>query len=358
MQTILVKITGDKAACADIYEKAGEIIRKGGLVAFPTETVYGLGGNGFDADAAAKIYAAKGRPSDNPLILHISDTDMLSMITDEVTDKAKKLMEKFWPGPLTMIFNKKKEVPYETTGGLCTVAVRMPDHEVARELIAAAGTPIAAPSANISGRPSPTLALHVYEDLAGKIDMIIDGGSVGIGLESTIIDTTCNPPMILRPGYITKNMFEEVIGEVIVDPAILKKPDENLKPRAPGMKYRHYAPKAQLTLVDGGQVADVADKIIELAFGKIKTAAKVGIVATEETMPFYKEAFKNNEIELFMLGSRSDAESIARNLYRILRECDEKSMEYVFCETFPADNLGEAIMNRLKKAAGYTILKT
>jgi len=281
---------------------------------------------------------------------------MLSMITDEVTDKAKKLMDKFWPGPLTMIFNKKKEVPLETTGGLETVAVRMPDHEVARALIAASGTPIAAPSANVSGRPSPTLASHVYEDLAGRIDMIIDGGSVGLGLESTIIDTTCEPPMILRPGYITKEMFEEVIGEVVIDPAILKKPDDSLKPKAPGMKYRHYAPKASLTLVEG-ELAAVADRIIALSSEKIVTGAKVGIVATEETKPYYEKVFTNNEIELLMLGSRNDAASIARNLYRILRECDEKGMEYVFCETFPADNLGEAIMNRLRKAAGYTIVR-
>ena len=356
MQTILVKTTGNAVADANIYEKAGEIIRSGGLVAFPTETVYGLGGNGFDAAASGKIYAAKGRPSDNPLILHIADADMLSMITDEVTDKAKKLMDKFWPGPLTMIFNKKKEVPLETTGGLETVAVRMPDHEVACGLIAASGTPIAAPSANVSGRPSPTLASHVYEDLSGKIDMIIDGGNVGLGLESTIIDTTCEPPMILRPGYITKEMFEEVIGEVVIDPAILKKPDDSLKPKAPGMKYRHYAPKASLTLVEG-ELAAVADRIIALASEKIVTGAKVGIVATEETKPYYEKVFTNNEIELLMLGSRNDAASIARNLYRILRECDEKGMEYVFCETFPADNLGEAIMNRLRKAAGYTIVR-
>ncbi len=356
MQTILVRTTGNAVADANVYEKAGEIIRSGGLVAFPTETVYGLGGNGFDAAASGKIYAAKGRPSDNPLILHIADADMLSMITDEVTDKAKKLMDKFWPGPLTMIFNKKKEVPLETTGGLETVAVRMPDHEVARALIAASGTPIAAPSANVSGRPSPTLASHVYEDLAGRIDMIIDGGSVGLGLESTIIDTTCEPPMILRPGYITKEMFEEVIGEVVIDPAILKKPDESLKPKAPGMKYRHYAPKASLTLVEG-ELAAVADRIIVLSSEKIVTGAKVGIVATEETKPYYEKVFTNNEIELLMLGSRNDAASIARSLYRILRECDEKGMEYVFCETFPADNLGEAIMNRLRKAAGYTIVR-
>ncbi len=356
MQTILVKTTGDINADANIYEKAGDIIRNGGLVAFPTETVYGLGGNGFDVAASGKIYAAKGRPSDNPLILHISDVAMLDMITDEVSDKAKKLMDKFWPGPLTMIFNKKEKVPFETTGGLSTVAVRMPDHEVARSIIAAAGTPIAAPSANVSGRPSPTLASHVYEDLSGKIDMIIDGGGVGLGLESTIIDLTCEPPMILRPGYITRDMFKEVIGEVMIDPAILKKPDDSIKPKAPGMKYRHYAPKAALTLVEG-EISAVAKMIVNMVADKVVDGAKVGIIATEETKSYYKEAFNNNEIELFMLGTRKDAASIAKNLYRILRECDEKNMEYVFCETFPSDNLGEAIMNRLSKAAGYTILR-
>lgn len=355
MQTILVKTTGDTKADANIYEKAGEIIRDGGLVAFPTETVYGLGGNGFDAAASGKIYAAKGRPSDNPLILHISDVEMLDMITDKVSDKARKLIDKFWPGPLTMIFNKKEAVPLETTGGLSTVAVRMPDHEVARSLIAAAGIPIAAPSANVSGRPSPTLALHVCEDLGDKIEMIIDGGSVGLGLESTIIDLTCEPPMILRPGYITRDMLEEVIGEVMVDPAVLKKPDDSIKPKAPGMKYRHYAPKASLTLVEG-EIADVTAGIIGLASEKVVIGKKVGVIATEETKAYYEKAFQNNEVVLFVLGSSKDATSIAKNLYRVLRECDEKNMEYVFCETFPSDNIGEAIMNRLRKAAGYTIL--
>ncbi|MBQ9764759.1 MAG: threonylcarbamoyl-AMP synthase [Lachnospiraceae bacterium] len=379
MQTIWKQITQEDNLNIAIYEEAGAILRKGGLVAFPTETVYGLGGNGFDAGASAKIYAAKGRPSDNPLILHISDIDMLSMITDEITDKARVLMDRFWPGPLTMIFNKKKEVPYETTGGLETVAVRMPDHEVARKLIEAAGTPIAAPSANVSGRPSPTMARHVYEDLSGKIDMILDGGDVGIGLESTIIDMTAEPPMILRPGYITKEMFEKEIGRVITDPAILKKPDEAMKPKAPGMKYRHYAPKAVLTLVESKACEDaktdkVVSKIVDMATDKITSGAKVGIIATIETVETYTNLLNNRnviikmsdeedsvvtagEAMMFVIGSREDEESVARNLYKVLRQCDEKNMEYVYSETFSRDNFGEAIMNRLQKAAGYTIVE-
>lgn len=362
MNTIIETVTGDLKRDAAVYEKAGEVLRSGGLVAFPTETVYGLGGNGFDAGASQKIYAAKGRPSDNPLILHIADREMLDDITDEVSDKAEKLIEKFWPGPLTMIFNKKDNVPYETTGGLDTVAVRMPSLPAARYMIRAAKTAIAAPSANVSGRPSPTLAKHVSEDLDGRIEMIIDGGSVGIGLESTIIDMTCEPPVILRPGYITKEMFEEVIGRVEVDPAITSKPAANLRPKAPGMKYRHYAPRAELTLVEG-DTAKVVEKISGLARERLKDGKKVGIIVTEETESDYRRLLSDCGVQgaedkcvLFMLGSRSDEESIARNLYAVLRDCDEEGVDYIFSETFSSNNLGEAIMNRLRKAAGYNIM--
>ena len=235
----------------------GEILKQGGLVAFPTETVYGLGGNALDAEASAKIYAAKGRPSDNPLIVHIADWEAIRAIVSEVPEAAKRLADAFWPGPLTMILNKSDLVPYATTGGLETVAVRMPVNPIARALIRAGGGYIAAPSANTSGRPSPTTAQHVKDDLDGKIDMIIDGGPVGIGVESTIIDLTEKIPMILRPGYINMEMLRDVLGEVRMDPG-LHFNDPNFHPKAPGMKYRHYAPKAPLTIVEGPQ-----DRVVE-----------------------------------------------------------------------------------------------
>ena len=236
MNTKLVKIENNP----QVFREAGDILKAGGLVAFPTETVYGLGGNALDASAAKKIYAAKGRPSDNPLIVHVADTKSLYELASFVPDNAKKLADRFWPGPLTMILPKKESVPDGTTGGLKTVAVRMPDHPAALELIRTSGVYIAAPSANTSGRPSPTCAEHVMEDLDGKIEMILDGGTVGIGIESTIVDLTGDIPVILRPGYITKQMLEEVIGEVTVDPAVLSRhPDPGLKPKAPGMKYKH-----------------------------------------------------------------------------------------------------------------------
>ena len=366
MQTIVVKVTEDVNKDVEIYEEAGRILREGGLVAFPTETVYGLGGNGLDEGASRKIYAAKGRPSDNPLILHIADTKLLYEITEEVSDKARKLIEAFWPGPLTIVFKKAKKVPYETTGGLDSVAVRMPSHPVAATMIRAAGVPIAAPSANVSGRPSPTLAKHVEEDLTGKIEMIIDGGSVGIGIESTIVDMTGEEPVILRPGYVTKEMMEAVIGDVGVDPTLMTKPSEDLRPKAPGMKYRHYAPKAELTLYEGS-IDRVARTVWEQTTDKIKQGARVAIIATEETKAVYDDLAAQAEAEglgcsidqsceFIMLGSRLDAEGIARKLYAALRECDERKVDYIFSETFSLENFGQAIMNRLRKAAGYNII--
>lgn len=246
---------------SEVMEKAGEILKSGGLVAFPTETVYGLGGDALNPEASAKIYAAKGRPSDNPLIVHIADMEALKVLASEVPEKAKILADRFWPGPLTMIMPKSDAVPYATTGGLDTVAIRMPSHPTAYELIRSSGVYIAAPSANTSGRPSPTTAQHVYEDLNGRIDMIIDSGKVDIGLESTIVDLTGEIPTILRPGYITRAMLEEVVGPVTIDKAILAEhEDPNLRPKAPGMKYKHYAPKGDLVIVEGKKQA-VAEMI-------------------------------------------------------------------------------------------------
>jgi len=344
METIIAKI--DKYNIDEqVMEQAGEILRKGGLVAFPTETVYGLGANALDEEAAKKTYAAKGRPSDNPLIVHVADAAVLDVIAEQVTDKAKLLIDKFWPGPLTLIFNKTKYVPYGTTGGLETVAVRMPADEVALALIRAGGGFVSAPSANTSGRPSPTSAAHVAEDLAGKIDMILDGGSVDIGVESTILDMTAEPPLILRPGAVTKEMMEEVIGEVTVDMALLSE-DTNEAPKAPGMKYRHYAPKAQLMIVEG-DTKEVVKAIKQISYEQTRLGYKVGIIATNETADVYTTGVVKS------IGFRSNESSIAKNLYKVLREFDEEEVSYIYSEAFEEEGLGNAIMNRLEKAAGH-----
>ncbi len=338
----------DTANDVTLLEEAGAIIREGGLVAFPTETVYGLGGDAMNPSASAKIYAAKGRPSDNPLIVHIWDFSQLEEIASELPLEAKKLSDAFWPGPLTMIVPKNDKIPYETTGGLDTVAVRMPSHPVAKEFIRLSGRMIAAPSANTSGRPSPTKAEHVAHDLDGKIDAIIDGGSVDIGLESTIVDLSEGIPTILRPGYITKAMLEEVVGEVRIDPGILSE-NEKVRPKAPGMRYKHYAPKGDLTIINGQQDAVVA--YINAATEEALAAGKrVGIVATEETRAFY------NRGEVLTIGSRDDEDSIAHNLYGILRNFDELGVEVIYSESFSTPRIGQAIMNRLFKAAGHHMI--
>lgn len=330
---------------------ACEVLRQEGLVAFPTETVYGLGGDAMHPEAAEKIYAAKGRPSDNPLIIHIADWKSLQDIAAEVPEKAEKLADAFWPGPLTMIFKKQQQVPYSTTGGLDTVAVRMPSHPVAMELIRQSGIYIAAPSANTSGRPSPTRAEHVIEDLDGRIDLILDGGPVGIGLESTIVDMSGVEPVILRPGYITGQMLEKVIGFVQTDPAIVnRRADPNVVAKAPGMKYRHYAPKGQLIIVEGKTEA-VVDKINQLMIQHQREGERVAVIATEETKDQYKQGMISS------IGSRKCEGSIAAGLYDILREMDHLGAEYIYAESFEDDNLGQAIMNRMLKAAGYHLLK-
>lgn len=302
-------------------------------------------------EASAKIYAAKGRPSDNPLIVHIADMDALEDIAQSVPEAAVKLADHFWPGPLTMIFPKKEAVPKSTTGGLETVAVRMPSHPVARALIRESGVYIAAPSANTSGRPSPTKAEHVKEDLDGRIDMILDGGAVGIGLESTIVDLSTGVPTILRPGYITGEMLEDVLGEVQVDPAILsKKMNPNIVAKAPGMKYRHYAPKGQMTIIEG-DTGKVVDEINRLVKEKTDEGCSVAVIATEET----KDAYACANVR--SVGSRATEGSIAAGLYDILREMDHIGAEYIYAESFEKDTLGKAIMNRMLKAAAYHVIK-
>lgn len=336
----------DQSEMDAVYEEAAGIIRDGGLVAFPTETVYGLGANALDEQASAKIYAAKGRPSDNPLIAHISREQQLDEIAAYIPEAARILMKHYWPGPLTMIFRKKDIVPRGTTGGLNTVAVRMPDHPVARRLIDAAGVPIAAPSANISGKPSPTTAERTAEDMDGKIEMILDGGPCRIGIESTIVDMTEEIPVILRPGFITCEMLEELLGEVRKDRALDAGEWKNFRPKAPGQKYRHYAPNAPMTLVEG-DVEAAAAKIRELTEASVREGKKVGIVCTDETLPCYDQGLVKS------MGSRARLESVAHNLYEILREFDEEGVEVIYSEAFPSDELGFAVMNRLVKAAGH-----
>ncbi len=331
-----------------IMEEASEILKNGGMVAFPTETVYGLGADALDEEASAKIYRAKGRPSDNPLIVHISDMEQIDRLVKRVPDKARKIMERFWPGPLTVILEKSDIVPKGTTGGLDTVAIRMPSHPVAMELIRVSGVPVAAPSANVSGRPSPTQSSHVEEDLCGKIDMIIDGGPVGIGIESTIVDCTCDTPVILRPGYITKEMLEDIIGDVDVDKALMKPMSEGVVPKAPGMKYKHYAPKADLTMYHG-DIKNVENKINEMTKADTAAGRKVGIIASDETLDKYPLG------TVISIGKRSDEDTIAHNLYRVLREFDSLGVDVIYGETFEDNRLGQAIMNRLLKAAGYHV---
>ena len=328
-------------------QEAAKILNNKGLVAFPTETVYGLGANALDEEAAAKIYEAKGRPSDNPLIVHIADIDAVYTLASEVPENAVLLMEAFWPGPLTIILPKVGIVPDGTTGGLDTIAIRMPSHPVALELIRESGLYIAAPSANSSGRPSPTLASHVMEDMDGRIEAVIDGGAVGIGIESTIVDLTGDIPTILRPGFITKSMLEAIVGEVAIDPALVE-PDPNLRPKAPGMKYTHYAPKGQLTIVEGCD--GVAEKINSLAQEKASQGYTVAVITTRENASAYDCPY------VLVAGERSHGETIAANLYAVLRQCDDLGCDYIYSEAFGDSELGGAIMNRLLKAAGHRVI--
>jgi len=323
--------------------QAGALLRENEVVAFPTETVYGLGGNAQSDQAIRKIYEAKGRPSDNPLIIHIASTQKLNEFVSSIPVKAKQLMESFWPGPLTIIFEKKpSQLSQLATAGLTTVAVRMPDHPVALALIEEAGVPIAAPSANSSGKPSPTKADHVLEDLSGKIAGVVDGGATGVGVESTVIDCTEEIPVILRPGGITREALEQVIGEVRVDPALV---DSKETPKSPGMKYRHYAPKSPLFLVDGNRTVlqQLVDK--ERSEGK-----KVGVLTTVENKGFYQAD------QVMMCGSRENLASVASALYDVLRMFDQSDVDIIFSEMFPSAGVGEAVMNRLMKAAGNQVV--
>ena len=350
MKTIVAKVDLRQASSAEVIQTAAKILQEGGLVAFPTETVYGLGANGLDEKACKRIYEAKGRPSDNPLILTIGDLDGLYKIVGKVTENAKKIIDAFWPGPITLVLPKADCVPETVTGGLDTVAVRYPSNKIARELIKIAGIPVAAPSANSSGKPSPTRASHVEFDLNGKIEMIIDGGAADWGLESTILDVSEDKPVLLRPGAVTQDMIEDVVGEIDVDPAVYSKPDGNIVPKAPGMKYKHYSPSAKVILVSGS-MENVISTINEKISADEKNGLRVGVMATTQT----KDRYIGGEV--LVVGDRTKPETIGANLFKILRKFDFIGVDIVYSEVFDEDGEGAAIMNRLNKAAGFNYIK-
>ena len=325
-------------------EKAAEIIRRGGLLGIPTETVYGLGANALNADACRRIYEAKGRPQDNPLIIHVPDASWLSRYCEKVPESAYRLAEAFWPGPLTMILPKKEIVPYRTTGGLETVGVRCPNHPVTLAVIAAADVPIAAPSGNTSGRPSPTSAADMLEDMDGKIDGIFDGGPCGVGVESTIIDLTCQPPRLLRAGGLPLEELERVLGTVLVDKCITQLMTDGERPRAPGMKYRHYAPKAPVTVVTG-------DGKKSAAYIAAHAPEGAGVICFSE----FRAQFPGCVVH--ELGPEGDKSEQARRVFDALREFDATDVSEIFAQCPDDAGLGLAIGNRLKKAAGFHVVE-
>ena len=327
---------------AQSIEQAADILRRGGLLAIPTETVYGLGANGLDETAVLHIFEAKGRPQDNPLILHIPDAGWLKRYCEDVPDAAYKLAERFWPGPLTMILKKKPCVPLRTTGGLETVGMRCPDHAVTRAIIEASGVPVAAPSANTSGRPSCTTAEHVREDMWGKIDGIVDGGPCQVGVESTIIDLTVTPPQLLRPGGLPLESLRDALGEVTVDKAVTQKMNDGEKPRAPGMKYRHYAPKAPVTVVTGGAKASARYLLTH-------AAENAGIICFDEFVPVFESHI------VHPLGASGDKRAQAQHVFDALRTFDETDVPEIWAQCPDSKGLGLAIGNRLKKAAGFHV---
>lgn len=355
MNTELIKIDVNAPGWDKHLDHAAEVLRAGGLVAFPTETVYGLGANALDASAVEGIYRAKGRPSDNPLIVHIADTGALPGLVSSIPAAAPGLMEAFWPGPLTLVMPKSDRVPSIITAGLDTVAIRMPSHPIALALIKKAGIPVAAPSANSSGRPSPTLAKHVMEDMNGKVDIIIDGGSSRVGVESTVLDLTAEHPMILRPGGVTQEQLRKLLGMVSTDPSLYKGFADNVIPRSPGMKYRHYAPRAAMLLVQGPyeQVVTEIGRRAELC---VREGTATGILTTDETAAFYEPSL-HTSCRFLSMGSRLQPETLASNLFKCLREFDEKKVDVILAEAPEIDGIGLAVMNRMSKAAGGNIIK-
>ena len=331
--------------------KAANIIRKGGTVAFPTETVYGLGADALNPEAVMKIFKAKERPPDNPIIVHISSGDWIRRLAREVPRNFWKLNDRFWPGPLTMVLRASDIVPRVTTGGLDTVAIRMPSHRVASALIQESAVPIAAPSANLAGRPSPTTAEHVINDLAGRIDLILDAGPTNVGVESTVVDLTRDPPMILRPGGTTYEELRDVLGGLSLHPSVQARTEPHIeRALSPGMKYRHYAPKAEVILIEGNSDAMVG-KIREMAKEYSSDGKKVGILAFEESIYEYSNATVKS------MGSMVDLKTAAKRVFSLLRELDEEGVDVILAEGMPERGLGLAVMNRLRKASGYRIME-
>ena len=347
METKILKIDENNID-KNLIKVAVDVILKGGVVAFPTETLYGLGANAKDINAIKNIFKAKGRPSDNPLIVHIADIEDIFSVVKNVPDVAKKLMDAFWPGPLTIIMEKKECIPYETTAGLDTVGIRYPSNKVAIEFIKTCGLAIAAPSENISGKPSPTRGEHVVSDLNGKVDCIIVSNDSEIVLESTVIDVTSKVPVILRPGAITKEQIYEVIGEVLVDKGL----EEGETPKAPGMKYKHYAPNGQVIIVKGN-LDKVIQKIKQEVENFIMEGKKVGILATEQT----KSEYNFEGVDVIVLGDRENPQTLAKRLFGALREFDKNNIDIILAEAVVSDGIGFAVMNRMMKAAGFNIVE-
>jgi len=350
-KTLVLKVDSQKPDIDKIRVAAG-LIRRGGLVAFPTETVYGLGADALNAEAVLALFEAKKRPLDNPPIVHVGNIEDVYRLTKRVPPKAETLMETFWPGPLTLIFQRSQIVPDVTVAGLDTIAIRMPNHNVALTLIRESNCPIAAPSANLAGKPSPTTAKHVLDDLSGRIDAVLDAGPTRIGVESTVLDLTVDPPQILRPGGLSYEALKKIFGKIELHPiAVAEEVVLVEKVRSPGLKHKHYAPDAEVIVVEG-EVSAIVDKVRELAEYYERKGCRIGVLATDETASYYKVDVVKS------LGSRSDLPGIARNLFRLLREFDVEKVDVIVAEGVPAEGLGLAVMNRLRKASGYRIVKT
>ena len=328
-------------------DQAADILRRGGLVGIPTETVYGLGANGLDGEAVSRIFQAKGRPQDNPLILHIPEASWLERYCRDIPAAAYALAESFWPGPMTMILYHQPCVPSQVTAGLDTVGMRCPAHPLCREIIRRADVPVAAPSGNTSGRPSPTTVEHMLEDMDGKIDAIVDGGPCTVGVESTIIDLTCTPPRLLRPGGITLEQLRQVLGRVDVDPAVTRVLAAGEKPKAPGMQYRHYAPKAPVTVVAGAPEKSAA-------YIAAHAGAEDGIICFDECMSLFADRFSARSV--MNLGPAGDKAEQARHIFDALRRFDHTNVPAIWTQCPDASGIGLAIANRLNKAAGFHII--
>jgi len=349
-RTIVLKVNAQEPEIVKI-RVAASVIRKGGIVAFPTETVYGLGADVLNAEAVKEIFIAKKRPPDNPMIVHVANKGKVYELAREVPKAAEKLMAKFWPGPLTLVLRRSKAVPDIAVAGLDTVAIRMPDNKVALALISESRTVIAAPSANLAGKPSPTTAAHVMKDLAGRVDVILDAGDTMIGVESTVIDMTSNPPQILRPGGVTYEELRGILGRVKLHPTVLARKRMRLaKARSPGMKHKHYAPNAKVIVVEG-TLSAVMEKVQGLAALYMKKGMKVGIMATDESKSVYDaDVIKS-------LGGRGDLAMAAKRLYGLLRDFDDDGVGVIIAEGIAPKGLGLAIANRLRKASGLNIVR-